>query len=1139
MFKLMWQCLFSPRLYKIYGVSEKDALYQPKRLEKIGDKIIATAQNFLTVVSYTSPFICTYIYRRGFFSWDEALFLSKFFCGVGCFIVCSLLLRAVGRAMNSDYTDFLHAINRPKTDKDFLNSIRKYDFDFSAWPVGFAMPATPSKPWFENISFKKCANEDLPMYQRMPLQILAYIAVHTFGLRIIYPGTLGLIRNFLWNTLIEGRTQLIESYHGKRAKILTSDSNTIDTVFIDNRAHSNGNILVICCEGNSGFYEIGIITTPVKAGFSALGWNHPGFAGSTGIPFPKQEQNSINAVMQYAIEELKFPIENIVLYGWSIGGYTAVWAAASYPEINALILDATFDDLLPLAQNQMPKSWSLLVKEVVRSYVDLNIAELLLQYKGPVQLVRRTEDEVICLRQGQLVTNRANDLLLSLLKSRYPPWFNEDADLEAAVVSFVGMTENQRAAIDTEKLTEVNRRGLDLIIKHMTDLQSMHCAPLPPSKFADIMKNQKNMSHINEFIGILRGLRQVVEAGVKLQQENTKLIWNNSSFKPLIQNCASNSAKSKLNPDIPKDILERVLVVIHGIRQYALMQVPNFSHSVEKKTMDTQLQDEIEQLNREFDKTFESLKKSQTERKSEILSENITVPLEKLKMQAERLKVKSIEMPKVLDSIPSESADMVATHIGQISKPPYVEQSSISKPVARKKVKVALSENSKARVVPSSRIGRMISFGSLAAGLGVGTVAQYARNRIQSVTGKTEDTSNAFLSPANAERIVDTLCKVRGAALKLGQLLSIQDESMIPSDLQRIFERVRQSADFMPTWQVEKVMSSQLGPDWRSRVQYFEEKPFAAASIGQVHLAILHNGQEVAMKVQYPGVAKGINSDIDNLVGVLKVWNLFPKGMFIDNIVEVAKKELAWEVDYIREAECTRKFKKLLAPFPEYYVPEVIDDLCAPEVMTTELIEGQPIDKLFNAGLDTRLDIAYKIMQLCLREMFVLRCMQTDPNWANFFYNTNTKQVVLLDFGATREYSKEFMDQYIEIIHAASEGDREAILRMSREMKFLTGYESKIMEETHVDTVMIMGEVFTTDDSDGFDFGSQSTTKRIQSLVPTILTHRLCPPPEEIYSLHRKLSGVFLLCSKLKVKMNCRNMFRDIYNQYKSNSFNK
>ncbi|XP_075990780.1 ubiquinone biosynthesis protein COQ8, mitochondrial isoform X2 [Anticarsia gemmatalis] len=536
--------------------------------------------------------------------------------------------------------------------------------------------------------------------------------------------------------------------------------------------------------------------------------------------------------------------------------------------------------------------------------------------------------------------------------------------------------------------------------------------------------------------------------------------------------------------------------------------------------MDQELQDEIEELNREFNRTFETLNKVQAD-------PQVVAPLEDLREKVKESVVKVQPVPQVREEPP------VVVRQPEPSAMPSAPP--VPKPVAKKKIRVALSENSKARVVPSSRIGRMISFGSLAAGLGVGTVAQYARNTISSVTGKVDESANAFMSPANAERIVDTLCKVRGAALKLGQLLSIQDDALISPELQRIFERVRQSADFMPSWQVEQVMTAQLGPDWRTRVASFEEKPFAAASIGQVHLATLHNGQEVAVKVQYPGVAKGINSDIDNLVGVMKVWNIFPKGMFIDNVVEVAKKELAWEVDYLREAECTKKFKTMLQPFPEYFVPDVVDELCAQEVITTELIDGVPLDKFFDAPYEIKSDIAHKIMQLCLREMFVLRCMQTDPNWANFFYNPNTKQVILLDFGATREYSKEFMDQYIEIIHAASRGDRDTILHMSRDMKFLTGYESKIMEETHVDTVMIMGEVFTSGSGE-FDFGTQQTTRRIQALVPTILTHRLCPPPEEIYSLHRKLSGVFLLCSKLKVKMNCRTMFQEIYDQYKANA---
>lgn len=101
-------------------------------------------------------------------------------------------------------------------------------------------------------------------------------------------------------------------------------------------------------------------------------------------------------------------------------------------------------------------------------------------------------------------------------------------------------------------------------------------------------------------------------------------------------------------------------------------------------------------------------------------------------------------------------------------------------------------------------------------------------------------------------------------------------------------------------------------------------KPFAAASIGQVHEAIMKDGIQVAVKVQYPGVADSIKSDIDNLVSVMKVWDMFPKGMFIDNIVKVANQELSNEVDYIREAECTRKFRKLLEPYGDYYVPKVI-----------------------------------------------------------------------------------------------------------------------------------------------------------------------------------------------------------------------
>uniref|UniRef100_T1HC24 ABC1 atypical kinase-like domain-containing protein n=1 Tax=Rhodnius prolixus TaxID=13249 RepID=T1HC24_RHOPR len=208
-----------------------------------------------------------------------------------------------------------------------------------------------------------------------------------------------------------------------------------------------------------------------------------------------------------------------------------------------------------------------------------------------------------------------------------------------------------------------------------------------------------------------------------------------------------------------------------------------------------------------------------------------------------------------------------------------------------------------------------------------------------------------------------------------------------------------------------------------------------------------------------------------------------------------------------------------------------LDELSASEVFTTELIQGVPVDKCTNLDESSRRHICSLIMNLCLHELFKFRYMQTDPNWSNFFYNQNTQKVRENYFGATRSYDKAFMDKYISVIKAAADGDRKKVLLMSRDMGFLTGYESKAMEEAHVDTVMILGEVFS-DRNPEFDFAHQDTTRRVTKLVPTILHERLCPPPEEIYSLHRKLSGVFLLCAKLAVKMPCRDLFMNIYNNY-------
>lgn len=435
------------------------------------------------------------------------------------------------------------------------------------------------------------------------------------------------------------------------------------------------------------------------------------------------------------------------------------------------------------------------------------------------------------------------------------------------------------------------------------------------------------------------------------------------------------------------------------------------------------------------------------------------------------------------------------------------------------------------RRVPSSPFTRALGFAGLGAGLAWGTVQESAK-RLVFGTPSSQDKQSAyspFLSDKNAERLALALCRMRGAALKIGQMLSIQDESLVPAPILAALDIVRQGADVMPKSQLNQVLDAELGADWSTKLTSFDYEPIAAASIGQVHKAT-KDGMEVAMKIQYPGVADSIESDIENVKLLLDYTNLIPKGLFLDRAIKVAKVELSRECDYELEAANQKQFRSLLSDAEGFYVPLVVDDLSCKRVLSTEFVSGIPIDRVASLNQETRNYVGRKLLELTLMELFVFRFMQTDPNWSNFLYDEATNTINLIDFGAARDYPKRFVDDYLRMVVACANGERDVVIEMSKRLGFLTGEESEAMLDAHVQAGFIVGLPFSN--PGGYDFRSSNITHSMSNLGATMLRHRLTPPPDEVYSLHRKLSGAFLACIKLGAVVPCRELLLEVYKDY-------
>jgi predicted unusual protein kinase regulating ubiquinone biosynthesis (AarF/ABC1/UbiB family) len=413
------------------------------------------------------------------------------------------------------------------------------------------------------------------------------------------------------------------------------------------------------------------------------------------------------------------------------------------------------------------------------------------------------------------------------------------------------------------------------------------------------------------------------------------------------------------------------------------------------------------------------------------------------------------------------------------------------------------------RRITSSRLGRLGQLGRLAGGLAGGALSEGAR---QLSRGKRPALEELLLTPGNAARLAERLSEMRGAAMKVGQLLSMDSGEVLPSQLSSVLQRLREDAHSMPLGQVASVLRQSLGEDWQRHFSRFTFDPIAAASIGQVHRARLADGREVAVKIQYPG----------RLVRVL------PAHFDLDTLFGEAKAQLHVEADYRCEAAAIGRFSALLGNDDRFVLPSVVAELSGADVITMDFLDGEPIESACGYSRDERLRIAMHMTELSLVEVFDWGYVQTDPNFANYLVSPDRRTLQLLDFGATRAYGPVRTAALRDMLAACIDGGDDDIAAAAHGVGYLGDDDPKGYREAIVALLRLATSPARV--SGDYTFGSDDLARRMgEAVVEMRLKQgysRL--PPTEILFLHRKLGGLYLLLARLRARLPVARLTREV-----------
>lgn len=339
--------------------------------------------------------------------------------------------------------------------------------------------------------------------------------------------------------------------------------------------------------------------------------------------------------------------------------------------------------------------------------------------------------------------------------------------------------------------------------------------------------------------------------------------------------------------------------------------------------------------------------------------------------------------------------------------------------------------------IPTSRVGRTAKIGGLAAGQAIRQAGTRTANVTRSREGRQAALERRHIDAA--EQIVAALGTMKGAAMKVGQVMSFLDVGLVPEEYREEFQRklgaLRDAAPKVSFTDMRKVIEQELDDPLEDIFDEFEEEPIAAASIGQVYRAKLHDGRQVAVKVQYPGVAAAVRADMQNLGLILRLAKRIAPGMDPQAIGEEIRNRVGEELDYELEAQNQRTLARIFRGHPFIVIPDVVTSLARERVMVSEYVHGTGFEELKGYPQEDRDRISEILFRFYFGCLYRHRQFSGDPHPGNSMLLEDGR-MAFLDFGLFKRMPPGTVELEIQVARAVIEGDKETIMRIGAETGF-------------------------------------------------------------------------------------------------------